>query len=226
MVMKKQRWGRLLALVGRRTRGQRQELVDRLKAQSGAEVSIEVLESAGSQSRACPHCKSQRLARNGMADGLQRYRCRACGKILHALTSTPLARLRHKSKWLEQTRAMSDGLTVHRAAAFLGVAPSTAFRWRHRFLGVPRGVKPVSLAGVAEMDETYFLESFKGRKVIGRAPRKRGGRAAKRGTSRGLKTWMRRFYGVAAYYLENYLGWFRALDRMPSNPARPRNCWF
>ena len=187
------------------------------------------------------------------------------------------------------------------------MAPSTAFRWRHRFLGVPRGVKPASLAGVAEMDETYFLESFKGRKVVGRAPRKRGGRAAKRGTSREqipvlvardrsgvttdyvltdtrkaavmallkpllpadavvcsdgagsisqatkelglehhailtssgrhavgawhiqnvnayhsrLKTWMRRFYGVATYYLENYLGWFRALDRMPSNPARP-----
>ena len=73
-----------------------------------------------------------------MADGLQRYKCRACGKTFNALTGTPLARLRHKSKWLEQTRAMPDGLTVHRAAAFLGVVPSTAFRWRHRFLGVPR----------------------------------------------------------------------------------------
>ena len=36
-----------------------------------------------------------------------------------------------------------------------------------------------------------------------------------------LKTWVRRFYGVATYHLENYLGWFRALDRMPRNPARP-----
>ena len=305
--MKKQELQRLLALVGKLTRGQRQELVDRLKAQSSAEASVEVLESAGSQVRACPHCKSQRLVRNGMADGLQRYKCRACGRTFNTLTGTPLARLRHKSKWLEQTRALADGLTVHRAAAFLRVAPSTAFRWRHRFLGVPRDVKPVSLAGVAEMDETYFLESFKGRKVVGRAPRKRGGRAAKRGTSREqipvlvardrsdvitdyvltdtrkaavmallrpllpadavvcsdgagsisqaarelglehhailtssgrhavgawhiqnvnayhsrLKTWIRRFYGVATYYLENYLGWFRALDRLPRNTAQP-----
>ena len=133
-----------LALVGRLTRGQRQELVDRLKAQSNAEASVEVLESAGNQARACPHCKSQRLVRNGMA----------------------------------------DGLTLHRAAEFLGVAPSTAFRWRHRFLRVPRGVKPTSLAGVTEMDETYFLESYKGRNVVGRATRKRGGRAARRGLSR------------------------------------------
>lgn len=305
--MKKQELQRLLVLVNKLTRGQRQELVERLKAQSSAEASVEVLESAGGQTRACPHCNSQRLVRNGMADGLQRYKCRACGKTFNTLTGTSLARLRHKGKWLEQTRALADGLTVHRAAAFLGVAPSTAFRWRHRFLGVPKGVKPASLAGVAEMDETYFLESFKGRKVIGRAPRKRGGRAAKRGTSREqipvlvardrsgvttdyvltdtrkaaivallrpllpadavvcsdgagsigqaakelglehhailttsgrhavgawhiqnvnayhsrLKTWVRRFYGVATYYLENYLGWFRALDRLPRNPAQP-----
>lgn len=305
--MKKQEMQRLLGLLGRLTRGQRQELASALKAQANAEASIEVLESAGSQARACPHCKSQRLVRNGMADGLQRYKCRTCGKTFNALTGTPLARLRHKGKWLEQTRAMCDGLTVHRAAAFLGVAPSTAFRWRHRFLGVPRGVKPTSLAGVAEMDETYFLESYKGRKVVGRAPRKRGGRAARRGTSREqipvlvvrdrsglttdyvltdtrkgalmallkpllpadavvcsdgagaisqatkelglehhailttsgrhavgawhiqnvnayhsrLKTWVRRFYGVATYYLENYLGWFRALDRLPGNASRP-----
>ena len=47
--MKKQEMQRLLALVGRLTRGQRQELVDRLKVQSNTEASIEVLESAGSQ---------------------------------------------------------------------------------------------------------------------------------------------------------------------------------
>jgi transposase-like protein len=28
-----------------------------------------------------------------------------------------------------------------------------------------------------------------------------------------LKHWMRRFNGVASYYLKHYLGWFRALDR-------------
>lgn len=64
--MKKQEMQRLLALVGRLTRGQRQELVDWLKAQSSAEASVEVLESAGGQARACPHCKGQRLVRNGM----------------------------------------------------------------------------------------------------------------------------------------------------------------
>ena len=126
--MKKQETQRLLALVGRLTRGQRPELMDRLKAKPNAEASVEVLESVGSQAGACPHCKSQRLVRNGMAGGLQRC---ACGKTFNALTGTPLARLRHKDKWLEQTRALADGLTVHRAGELLGVAPSTALRWRH-----------------------------------------------------------------------------------------------
>ncbi|MEO5690233.1 MAG: hypothetical protein ABIR54_22975 [Burkholderiaceae bacterium] len=57
-----------------------------------------MLKSSGRQTRACPHCKSARLERNRMADGLQRFRCRACNKIFNALSGTPLARLRRKGK--------------------------------------------------------------------------------------------------------------------------------
>ena len=32
-----------------------------------------------------------------------------------------------------------------------------------------------------------------------------------------LKSWLARFHGVATSYLENYLGWFRALDRASKN---------
>ena len=32
-----------------------------------------------------------------------------------------------------------------------------------------------------------------------------------------LKSWIARFHGVATSYLENYLGWFRALDRASKN---------
>ena len=42
--------------------------------------------------RACPHCAGMHVVRNGMARGLQRYRCRGCGKTFNALTYTPLAR--------------------------------------------------------------------------------------------------------------------------------------
>ena len=36
-----------------------------------------------------------------------------------------------------------------------------------------------------------------------------------------LRGWLRRFKGVATRYLENYLGWFRALDRSPGFLPEP-----
>lgn len=36
-----------------------------------------------------------------------------------------------------------------------------------------------------------------------------------------LRGWLRRFKGVATRYLENYLGWFRALDRSPGFNPKP-----
>jgi len=36
-----------------------------------------------------------------------------------------------------------------------------------------------------------------------------------------LKNWIRRFHGVAAKYLDSYLGWFRTLDRSAGTALRP-----
>ena len=201
---------------------------------------------------------------------MQRFKCRACQRTFNALSKTPLARLRNKAKCLQQ-KALGRGLIVRLASAELGVAPSTAFRWRHRFLQLTQPVKALVLTGVVEADETFFLRSSKDQRP-GRAPRKRGGHASRK--SRGedlipvlvardrsaatadflleavskkclsealsprvkadailctdgsaaiaatanachgrLKGWMYRFRGVATAYLENYPGWFRALDR-------------
>jgi transposase-like protein len=288
-------------------RAQCRALIQALQAHLQASQSVELIEQCALQRGNCPHCQCAGLVRNGRADGLQRFKCRSCGKTFNALTGTPLARLRYKGKWLDQAAALAEGLTVHQAAQRLGVAPSTAFRWRHRFLRAPRLLKPQALAGVVEIDETYVRRSFKGREVVGRAPRRRGGRARMAGLSREqvpvlvahdrhgnttdevlpdcskppivkflkpllaadavvvtdgstslghalrelrlqhhclsassgqhaigawhvqnvnayhsrLKLWLRRFHGVATYYLDSYLGWFRALQAMPAGPSRP-----
>lgn len=44
----------------------------------------------------------------------------------------------------------------------MGVQRTTTFRWRHRFLTLPRDVKDLTLTGVPEADETYILRSFQG----------------------------------------------------------------
>jgi transposase-like protein len=132
---------------------------------------------------ACPRCHHRPCGRWGNAHGLPRYRCGACGKTFNALSGTPLARLRHRECWGEYAQALIDGDTVRAAARRCGVHKNTAFRWRHRFLALPAGLKPSSLHGIVEVDETYFLESHKGERHLPRPPRKRGGVAKKRGLS-------------------------------------------
>lgn len=282
------------------TRSQRRQVASDLEAAEHKAASVEVIEDQLPARPGCPHCGSVQVVRNGTADGLQRFKCRGCRKTFNALTGTPLARLHMRSKWMEQAEVLRDGLTIHQAARRLGVNPKTAFLWRHRFLAVPKTVQAYLLSGIAEVDESYFLKSAKGqRNGLGRAPRKRGGQATKRGISSEqvpvliardragatanfvlnattaknigaalrpilpndtvlvtdgsttlaaaarrlgvehhavnisggvrvngawhvqnvnafvsrLRGWLRRFKGVATRYLENYLGWFRVLDR-------------
>ena len=136
--------------------------------------------SAAAQSRVesagCPHCASRRLHRWGHASDLPRYRCRDCRRTFNGLTGTPLAHLRKKDRWEAQAEALITGESVAKAAKRCGVSGSTAFRWRHRFLAAAALDKPIQLSGIVEADETFILESFKGkRSALPRAARKRGG---------------------------------------------------
>ena len=120
----------------------------------------------------------------GHASGLPRYRCVDCRRSFNALTGTPLARLRLKEKWAAQTEALITGESLVKAAERCGVAVTTAFRWRHRFLSAPALDKPDQLTGIVEADETFILESFKDKRAaLPRPARKRGGKASKRGLS-------------------------------------------
>lgn len=173
--------------LGKLTRTQRQMVVAELTAGERKAASVEVIEECAADTPVCPHCSAERVVKNGSADGLQRYKCRSCRKTFNALTGTPLARLRMKGKWLEQTAALRDGLSLTQVTERMGISRHTAFRWRHRFLALPKTVKAQALVGIAETDETFFLRSSKGqRQGLERTPRKRGGKATKRGLSKEL----------------------------------------
>jgi len=132
----------------------------------------------------CPHCANRDVILWGKANGLPRYRCHGCGRTFNGLTKTPLARLRKREKWREQAQSMIDGVTTSKAAERCEVDYKTAFRWRHRFLESLSSDKPKTLSGIVEGDETFILESFKGKRSdLPRKARKRGGKAAKRGLS-------------------------------------------
>ena len=132
----------------------------------------------------CPHCGGDEVHRWGQASGKPRYRCRACHKTFNPLTGTPLSGLHYPDRWPDQARALIEGETLTKAAARCRVDYTTAFRWRHRFLKALAGDKPSRLSGIVEADETFILESFKGKRHdLPRKARKRGGKASKRGLS-------------------------------------------
>jgi transposase-like protein len=154
-------------------------LADQAGAASVAELGQCRVDSVG-----CPHCNNRDVVRWGQASDVPRYRCKVCRRTFNALTKTPLANLRMKDKWAAQTEAMIDGVSTAKAAQRCGVHYTTAFRWRHRFLAALAGDKPQALTGIVEGDETFILESFKGKRSgIPRKSRKRGGKSAKRGLS-------------------------------------------
>ncbi len=162
---------------------QKRKLSDVLRVKDEGEAVAETLEKRMSGDGHCPHCKHNQFQRWGTSHGMQRYRCKSCLKTFNAATGTPLARLRKKEKWLEYSKAIVDGLSVRKAARKCGIDNTTSFRWRHRFLHGLGDKKDSSLKEIVEADETFFLESFKGSRNLGRTARKRGGKATKRGLS-------------------------------------------
>lgn len=181
--MNAQDFKHFLDLVDTLSLRQREKLVARLETYSRYEKTVAMIEHAGAEHIGCPQCQSTSFHRHGHAHGLQRYRCRECGKTYNALTGTPMAWLRYKAKWLLYADCLLSSYTVRHSALRVGIHKNTSFRWRHRFLALPKTDRPKCLHGITEADEMYFLESEKGSRNLDRPARKRGGAASQRGTS-------------------------------------------
>jgi len=180
--MRKQKFSELLSQLKDLTRVQRDALRELLGKTQSEKSPAAIIDEKFASSPVCPECHSGSINKWGVVSGIQRYRCKNCGRSFNALTGTPMAHLRKKELWLEYSKALADSLSLSKAAERCGVDRTTAFRWRHRFLQFPSQSRE-SCAGITEMDETYFRESFKGKKLSHREPRKRGKEASIRGLS-------------------------------------------
>jgi len=180
--MRKQKFSELLAQLKDLTKAQRTALHELLGKAQHEKSPAALVDEKFAGNPVCPQCSSDSLHKWGIISGIQRYRCKDCGRSFNALTGTPMARLRKKELWLEYSKALADSLSLSKAAEQCGIDRTTAFRWRHRFLKDASQSK-ACCSGITEMDETYFRESFKGKKLSHRKPRKRGKEASVRGLS-------------------------------------------
>jgi transposase len=77
-----------------------------------------------------------------------------------------MARLRKRHLWQGYAQALTQSLSVRKAAIQCGVSKNTAFLWRHRFLSQIADHQAQHVSGIVEADETFFLESFKGQRNL------------------------------------------------------------
>jgi len=182
--MRANRFSHLMKASEQLTLGQRRLLLKRLKEAEHEQQVVEWIEPEPGKRPACPYCKAEDPIRWGRSHGLSRFRCRNCKRTFNALTSTPLAHLRHKDKWPVFAKTMIEGKSVRASARACGVHYTTTFRWRHRFLRIPEEKQAQVLRGIAEADETFLLRSKKGEHCLQRQGRKRGGKATKPGRSK------------------------------------------
>jgi len=174
----------LVEQLGDLTEVQRAALQAALAGKGSANEAVALIETRFAAAPACGHCKSESFGPWGRASGMRRYKCRDCHRTFNALTGTPLAHLHRRDAWLDYARALVDRVSLRKAAERADVCLETSFRWRHRFLSVAKDKRPSAVTGIVEADETLIRKSAKGsRRIVGRAPRKRGGKPKKTGTS-------------------------------------------
>lgn len=134
----------------------------------------------------CPICGKKHIQKFGSSSGIQRYRCKDCGKTFTEYTKTVFfSTKKDYDTWFKYIELMMTGLSLAKIASKCGISVLTAFRWRHKVLNaIKKQFENTTVSGVVEADETFFLQSHKGKKIEGIKGRKRGGKANFRGISK------------------------------------------
>ena len=180
----------ICSMLARLSREERREVLNYLEdldagfEQNLYEIAEEIREKRFQKGLVCPHCESDQVVRFGKDNGQQRYRCKSCKRTFTDFTGTPLGKLQKKEEFFHSLTCMLDGDVLSKTAEKVGISVPTAFSWRHKVLDALRSAEEDELSGIIEVDDTYFLYSEKGNRNLDRPPRRRGGKAKKRGISK------------------------------------------
>jgi transposase-like protein len=175
----------IIAMVKEIPEGYLKETLEKVK-----EIKEKAEEEEAESETGCPHCESKRIVKNGHSGRKQAYKCKECGKRFVS-TSKSAIQNSHSSAtvWKQVISDTVNGVSIDRTAESLDLHHETVFNMRHKILYCVEQsliINPTKLTGACETDETYVLESMKGRKLPSdyhRKARKHGAIASKRGIS-------------------------------------------
>ncbi|MDD3225788.1 MAG: hypothetical protein PHX70_14005 [Clostridium sp.] len=122
----------------------------------------------------CPNCKHRRYIKYGKFNGIQRYRCKVCGKTFSNATNAIWSYSKKDAeKWIEFLELMLERKSLRICAKELKISVITAFYWRHKVLHVLELDKiQRKLSGYVLMRKIILKENFKGSRKITTRERK------------------------------------------------------
>ena len=156
------------------------ELVEQILAMMGGSA-IVASESCGdmvlgdmNKRPDCPHCRAKasdgKITKRGTEKGVQRFRCKSCGKTFVATTKTTFERTRKNADvWRKFIELTLSCRSLAYCSERCEIAYQTAFTWRHKILDALRNnVQKIQMYGRIEIDETHLPLSYKGNHIKGR----------------------------------------------------------
>lgn len=125
----------------------------------------------------CPHCGSKSYFANGRLKGVQRFRCKECGKYFNESTGTALEGLHKKDRFSKYLWCMFMGYSIRRCASETGISIPTSFNWRHNVLESLSAISDDDFRFECETEDFFLNYSEKGNRHLERKLRRRGGKA-------------------------------------------------
>lgn len=116
----------------------------------------------------CPVCRHKHYIKYGKFNGVQRYRCKICGKTFSNATNAIWSYSKKDAeKWIKFIELMIEKKSLSYCAKQLNINVVTAFYWRHKILhGLEIDVLPGKLSGYILMRKIMIKENFKGSRNI------------------------------------------------------------
>ncbi len=111
----------------------------------------------------CPHCNSIKFTRFGKDKGSFRFKCKECNRTFTKHKGTWLAGL-HKNELVnDYLELMYQEKSLDKIKVALSINKKTAFDRPHKILSSYQDVDKNDFNGIVGSDETFFLQSEKGR---------------------------------------------------------------
>ncbi len=114
----------------------------------------------------CPSCASSAFHRHGRHLGIQRYRCKECGRTFKETVNTPLHWIHDKKKMQDYLLTMYEHKSVRNAADEIGICEVTSFNWRHKILSSLSNLQSAQSKAPAGICEIRLPHSYKGQRNI------------------------------------------------------------